>query len=167
MILEMDPEADMFKSDADALVNPVNIVGVMGVGLAAQFKAEFPDMFQWYQRLCEHGRLTMGQMSVWTIRPMPAPRFIINFPTKMHWADPSRLEYITTGLKSLVTTLTDLEATSVAVPALGCGHGGLEWESIKPRIVRALTPLSCNVYLYPPKVSNLRKPDPGRMYFSH
>lgn len=163
MILEMD--GDLLKSPADALVNPINTIGVMGAGLALLFKEEYPDMFEWYKYLAERRILKTGQMTVWSTHRQ-TPRFIINFPTKNHWADPSRLEWIVAGCAGLLKTAQELELTSLAVPALGCGHGGLTWEKVKPVIVRTLQHLDMNVYLYPPRPV-MRKPNPGEMTFSH
>ena len=122
---------DLLSASVDALVNPVNTVGVMGKGLALAFKKRFPENFAAYRA----ADVVIGKMFVFE-RPI-APRWIINFPTKRHWRDASRLEDIQAGLVDLVDQLRQREISSVAVPALGCGLGGLDWKDVRPLIVDA------------------------------
>lgn len=125
----------LLTAHVDALVNAVNTVGVMGKGLALQFKEAFPDAFASYARACKAGEVRIGTMHVVT-RPT-SPRFIINFPTKEHWRNPSKLEFIRDGLAGLIDTVRQRAIGSIAVPALGCGNGGLAWSSVRPLIVEA------------------------------
>lgn len=142
-------QGNLITAEADALVNTVNTEGVMGKGLALQFKKAFPDAFAEYERACKEGSVTIGQMHV--VRRLSSPRFIINFPTKKHWRNPSKLEYIEAGLKDLVAKVRDLEIASIAVPPLGCGNGGLEWSDVKPRIVDAFSKVpNVRVVLFEP-----------------
>jgi O-acetyl-ADP-ribose deacetylase (regulator of RNase III) len=126
---------DMLTASVDALVNPVNTQGVMGKGLALQFKMAFSDNFAAYDRACKAGAVQVGKMHV--VQRRGSPRFIINFPTKEHWRLPSKLEYVRNGLHDLVRQVRRLGIESVAVPALGCGLGGLRWSAVQPLIVGA------------------------------
>jgi len=142
---------NLLEADADALVNAVNVVGVMGKGIALQFKREFPENFRAYRRACESGELQLGRVFVHQNQAPRRPRFIVNFPTKGHWRDASRLEDIDAGLRSLVRAIRDLRIRSIAVPPLGCGLGGLPWTDVRPTIEAALEPLTdVDVRLYSP-----------------
>ena len=132
---------DILAADVEALVNAVNTVGVMGKGLALQFKRAYPDMFDSYRDAARRGELSPGRMHVWPTRADGNPRYIINFPTKRHWRSASRLADIETGLASLVETVTELGVSSLAIPPLGCGHGGLDWGRVRPLIEEALAAL--------------------------
>lgn len=127
---------DLLAADVEALVNPVNTVGVMGKGLALQFKQAFPDVFASYASACHAGDVSIGRMHV--VRRLVPPRFIINFPTKQHWRNPSKLEFIEAGLIDLVSQIQRLAIRSIAIPPLGCGHGGLSWTAVQPLIVESL-----------------------------
>ncbi len=120
---------DLLKSDAEALVNPVNCVGVMGAGLAAQFRRAYPKNFRAYQGACLLGSVHPGALFIFE-----GPPCIINFPTKRHWREPSRFEDIEAGLITLDETIRTRKLKSVAVPALGCGLGGLSWPQVKALI---------------------------------
>jgi O-acetyl-ADP-ribose deacetylase (regulator of RNase III) len=142
---------NLLDADAEALVNTVNTTGVMGKGIALQFKRAFPENFEAYQREAKAGRIRVGEVFVHREHRLQGPRYIINFPTKKHWRQPSRLEYIEEGLTSLVATLQRLKIRSVAVPPLGCGNGGLRWSEVRPLIERALERLpDIRVLLYAP-----------------
>ncbi len=142
---------NLLRADTDALVNTVNTVGVMGKGIALQFRRAYPEMFQAYQQACERGEVRVGKMYVWETGALEGPRYIINFPTKRHWRARSRVEHIKVGLEDLVAVIGDLGITSIAIPPLGCGNGGLAWSQVEPLIVSALQPLaSLDVRLYPP-----------------
>jgi O-acetyl-ADP-ribose deacetylase (regulator of RNase III) len=130
-------QGNLLAADVDALVNTVNTEGVMGKGLALQFKKAFPDAFKSYDQACRDGEVQIGRMHV--VRRLASPRFIINFPTKKHWRNPSKLEYIEAGLRDLATQVRELGIRSIAVPPLGCGNGGLEWRVVRPRIEGAFT----------------------------
>lgn len=127
---------DLLAADVDALVNAVNTEGVMGKGLALQFKNAFPDVFASYQRACAAGEVVPGRMHI--VTRLASPRFVINFPTKTLWRQPSRLEYVHDGLRDLVDQVRALGIQSIAIPPLGCGLGGLRWSVVKPLIVETL-----------------------------
>lgn len=134
-------KGDILQSDAQALVNAVNCVGIMGKGLALQFKKAFPENFEFYAQACERGKVHLGSMLVYDLNRTTGPRYIINFPTKQHWRNQSRLEDIEAGLKDLVKTVCELHIQSIAIPPLGCGLGGLKWSDVRPRIEAAFQPV--------------------------
>lgn len=144
--------ADIFESGAQTLVCPVNCVGVMGAGLALAFKHRFaPALFPDYQRVCENGQLKPGEpwLTRWEISSTPG---VLYFPTKDHWRDTSKLADIEAGLAMLAEHYADWWGiTSIAIPALGCGLGGLDWADVKPLIESALEPTDMRVELYPPR----------------
>lgn len=152
---------NLLEADVEALVNTVNTEGAMGKGIAAQFKRAFPKMFERYVADCTAGRVHLGKMHVVDLGGLAGgPRWIINFPTKGHWRARSRLSDITAGLDDLARLIGELNIRSIAVPPLGCGHGGLNWESVRPRIEEALgTVPNTLVLLYPPNGA----PDPAEM----
>jgi len=144
-------EGSLFDESFDALVNPVNCVGVMGAGLALQFKLRFPENFEEYKDRCMSRSLHLGQVFM-HCTSMECPRFIINFPTKAHWRDHSKLRYVASGLADLVEHVKKFDITSIGMPALGCGLGGLRWNEVKPVIVDALKPLqNLSVTLFLPR----------------
>jgi O-acetyl-ADP-ribose deacetylase (regulator of RNase III) len=129
-------EGDLLRTDAEALINTVNTVGVMGKGIALQFKQAFPDNYRAYEAACKRGEVEIGKMFVFR-RDVSNPRFIINFPTKRHWRGMSKLGDIESGLRDLIAVIKRERIRSVAVPPLGCGNGGLEWSLVRPQIERA------------------------------
>ena len=131
-------EGNILEADAQALVNTVNTVGVMGKGIALQFKNAFPDMFDAYAVVCKAKELQPGRMHVYDRGPMFSPRYIVNFPTKRHWKDKSRIADIKAGLDALVAELRNRGIQSIAIPPLGCGLGGLDWDEVRPLIERAM-----------------------------
>ncbi len=140
---------DLFAADTDAIVNAVNCVGVMGKGLALAFKKQFPDNFEAYRRACDTGEVMPGKMFV--VERASAPRWIINFPTKRHWRSPSTLDDVRSGLVDLIAQVKSREIKSVAIPALGCGLGGLRWEDVRPAILDACAPLTdVRFVVFPP-----------------
>jgi len=144
---------DLFKSKAEALVNTVNCVGVMGRGIALQFKKAFPDNFKEYKQVCDNKWLQPGKMFIHDTRTLSGEqRYIINFPTKRHWKGKSKLEDIQVGLAALVEEVKRLKIKSIAVPPLGCGLGGLSWSVVRSEIEKAFeaTP-DVTVFLYEPK----------------
>jgi O-acetyl-ADP-ribose deacetylase (regulator of RNase III) len=160
-----EAHGNLLEADADALVNTVNTVGVMGKGIALQFRRAFPENFKAYKRACAEGRIELGRMFVWDAGDLAdqGPRFIINFPTKKHWRSKSKLADIRTGLEDLVRQLRALPVRSVAVPPLGCGHGGLRWDEVRPLIVKALEQLpDLTVLLYPPEGAPVAADQPVR-----
>ena len=141
-------EGSLFDSGASALVNPVNVVGVMGKGLALEFSKRFPKASADYRAACADGRIKLGQ--VFAVEEGGIT--VLHFPTKQHWRNPSKLEYITEGLYSLVEMLQARGITSVAIPPLGCGCGGLDWARVRPLIVSALDRLpDVRVLIYGPQ----------------
>lgn len=136
---------DLFRSPAKVLVNTVNVVGVMGKGIAKDFKLIYPEMFQEYQQLCETKQLDIGKLSLYRT----PHKWVLNFPTKRHWRNPSKLEYIEAGLKAFVSGYSANSITSVAFPPLGCGNGELNWEhQVRPLMEKYLKPLPIEVYVY-------------------
>ena len=131
-------DGDLLGAEVEALVNPVNTAGVMGKGLALQFKKVYPANFAAYAAAAKRGELVVGRVFVFETSGLRNPRFIINFPTKRHWREPSRLEDIDAGLVDLVRVIRENRIGSVALPALGCGLGGLKWADVKPMIERAM-----------------------------
>jgi len=132
---------NILKAEADALVNTVNCVGYMGKGIALQFKKAFPENFKAYARACKAEEVRPGKMFVYETGSMLPPKYILNFPTKRHWRGKSRLEDIEAGLQALVEEVERRGVSSVAVPALGCGLGGLEWSVVRPMIEEAFAPM--------------------------
>jgi O-acetyl-ADP-ribose deacetylase (regulator of RNase III) len=126
---------NLLEAEVDALVNTVNTEGIMGKGIALQFKRAFPENFREYERACKAGDVVPGQMHI--VPRLSSPRFIINFPTKKTWRADSKIEYIRDGLEDLVAQVDRLGISSIAIPPLGCGHGGLDWTAVKPLILKA------------------------------
>jgi O-acetyl-ADP-ribose deacetylase (regulator of RNase III) len=146
----VEAQGNLLEADADALVNTVNTVGIMGKGIALQFKKAYPDMFADYKRASDRGELQLGRVHVYRTGRM-RPRFILNFPTKKHWRSRSRLKDIESGLADLVRQIRALHIASIAVPPLGSGHGGLDWNDVRPLIVESLRQLpEVHVLLYAP-----------------
>lgn len=143
---------DILKEEVEALVNTVNCVGVMGRGIALQFKNAFPDNFKAYATACKINEVYPGRMFVFETGYLTNPRYIINFPTKRHWRGKSRMEDIETGLKSLTDTIRAYRIRSIAIPPLGSGLGGLDWLEVRKRIEVALHPLAdVHIVVYEPK----------------
>jgi len=132
-------EGDLLATDAEALVNTVNTVGVMGKGIALQFKLAFPDNYVAYESACKREEVQIGKMFVF--RRENNPRLLINFPTKKHWKGKSKIEDIKSGLKALIELVKKERIQSIAVPPLGCGNGGLEWDEVRPLIQQAFLEL--------------------------
>lgn len=139
-------------ADAQALVNTVNCVGIMGRGIALQFRSAYPENFRAYETACQREQVQPGRMFVYSTGELANPKYIINFPTKRHWRGKSRMDDIDAGLVDLRAVIQRLEIRSIAIPPLGSGLGGLEWEEVKPRIHKALQELSdVDVLVYEPK----------------
>lgn len=152
MIISMP--GDLLSSDADALVNTVNCVGVMGKGVALRFKHKFPAMFNDYVQACTVGKIQPGAVHVFQ-RGLTG-RYVISFPTKRHWRSSSRMEDIDAGLVHLALVVRSLHLASIAIPPLGCGNGGLSWRDVRPLIVRAFEPLpDVRVELYEESVGGV------------
>ena len=136
----------LLQSPAQTLVNTVNTVGVMGKGIAKEFKEALPEMYNEYRRLCELGKFRTGML--WTYKS--EHKWVLNFPTKQDWRRPSKVEYIEQGLRKFVESYQQMGITSIAFPALGCGNGGLDWpQVVKPLMERYLKSLPLQVYIYP------------------
>jgi O-acetyl-ADP-ribose deacetylase (regulator of RNase III) len=128
---------NLLQADAEALVNTVNCDGFMGKGIALQFKQAWPENFDAYAKACRAKGVRPGQMFIWETGRMMNPRYIINFPTKRHWREKALIEDIRSGLRSLVAEVQRLGIRSIAVPPLGCGNGGLNWQAVRPLIETA------------------------------
>ncbi len=141
--------SDLFSSGAQVLVNSVNCVGVMGKWLALEFKRRYPRNFRMYTSGCKYGLVMIGKLYVVS----DGDTIIINFPTKQHWRDSSRLEDIEAGLVALQDELVSHASMyqSVAIPALGCGLGGLDWSSVKTLMERHLANMDATIMIYEPK----------------
>lgn len=134
-------QGNLLEADVEALVNTVNTVGVMGKGIALMFKDRFADNFVRYAAACKAKEVRTGRMFVTEPRELGGPRWIVNFPTKQHWKAPSQMAWIVEGLQDLRRFLVDNKVKSVALPPLGAGNGGLEWEAVREQIVRELDDL--------------------------
>lgn len=164
-------QGNILTADAEALVNTVNCVGVMGRGVALQFRKAYPANFKVYKAACSRKELQPGTMLTFALDTLTNPRYIINFPTKMHWKGSSRLEYIEQGLTALTAEVIRLSIRSIALPPLGCGLGGLNWPDVKTRIETAFTALpDVRVLLYEPSgapaPNEMAKEAPPRMTLS-
>lgn len=141
---------NLLDTDAEALVNTVNTVGVSGKGIALMFKENFPENFRAYEAVSKAGKLAPGGLFVTERHDMLGPRVIVNFATKQHWRHPSRLEWIAQGLAALRQEIGARGIRSIALPPLGAGNGGLDWSEVKPLIATALAGLDCDVVVYEP-----------------
>lgn len=143
---------NLLDAHADALVNTVNTIGVMGKGVALQFRQAFPQVYAAYERACARHEVQPGKMHVVETGQMMNPRYVINFPTKRHWKGKSRMEDIDSGLVALIDEVGRLGIKSIAVPPLGCGNGGLDWRAVRPRIEAAFKRLpDVEVLLFEPR----------------
>ncbi len=134
-------KGNLLESQAEALVNTVNEVGVMGKGIALMFRDAFPENTNAYQKAAKRGEIQVGHMFVVERSALTGPRWIINFPTKKNWRHPSRKEWIHDGLRDLVRVIRQMKIRSLALPPLGCGQGGLEWREVRQEIETALSDL--------------------------
>src|SRR5277367_2438846 len=142
---------DILAADAEALVNTVNCVGIMGRGIALQFKNAFPANFKAYAAACARQEVQPGRMFVFETGTMTNPKYIINFPTKRHWRGKSRMDDIESGLEALVGEIKRRRIKSIAIPALGSGLGGLNWQEVRIRIEAAMRELAdVQVVVYEP-----------------
>jgi len=155
------------QDDVDAIVNTVNCVGVMGKGIALQFKNKWPSNYRAYEDACKSSQVRVGKMFVFDSGGLVKPNFIINFPTKDHWRGKSRIEYIRDGLADLVLNIKKLGIRSIAVPPLGCGNGGLNWNEVRLLIEKSFEELpDVEVRLFapdgapPPKTMEVRTERP-------
>ncbi|WP_198246320.1 type II toxin-antitoxin system antitoxin DNA ADP-ribosyl glycohydrolase DarG [methane-oxidizing endosymbiont of Gigantopelta aegis] len=143
---------DIFTEEVEAIVNTVNCVGVMGRGIALQFKKRFPENFKAYETACKQNKVVPGKMFVYETGSLIYPKYIINFPTKRHWRGASRMEDIEAGLEDLAEVITKLNIKSIALPPLGAGLGGLDWNDVRARIENMLSNLSdVEIIVFEPK----------------
>ncbi len=131
-------KGNLLEEDVEVLINTVNTVGVMGKGIALQFKQAFPDNFIAYQKACKNKSIVLGKIFVVPTHRLGNPKYIFNFPTKSHWRSKTKLEDIDEGLKDLKQIIEEYQISSIAIPPLGCGFGGLNWRDVKPRIVSVI-----------------------------
>jgi O-acetyl-ADP-ribose deacetylase (regulator of RNase III) len=128
---------NLLTANAEALVNSVNTVGIMGKGIALMFKETFPENFKLYEAACKRGDVKVGHMFVTERNLLGGPKWIINFPTKEHWRNPSKMTWIEDGLADLIRVIQDKNIHSIALPPLGSGNGGLDWQEVRSRIESA------------------------------
>lgn len=139
-------EGNLFESPAKVLVNTVNTVGAMGKGIAFEFKKIYPEMFRQYRDLCDSGKFNIGNLWVYKT----SNKWILNFPTKKHWNQPSNIEIIKKGLLTFVNNYDKLEIDTIAFPPLGCGNGQLNFEfQVKPLMEQHLSKLPITIFIYP------------------
>ncbi len=153
-------QGNLLDAPTEAVVNTVNTVGVMGKGIALMFKEAFPENFRTYHEAVSHERVRIGHMFVTENQTFEGPKWLINFPTKKHWRQPSELEWIIDGLKDLRRVIQEKGIRSIALPPLGCGNGGLDWSDVRTEIERALGQLSeVEVWVFEPtaKYQNVAK----------
>lgn len=159
-MIKLKKAGNLLMEETQALVNTVNCVGIMGKGIALQFKMAYPDNFKEYKKACDHNEVKIGKMFITRVDKLFGSRYIINFPTKVHWQEKSRLDYIEKGLDDLVRQIKKLEIKSIAIPPLGCGNGGLNWKDVKSVIENKLSPLkNLEIILYSPSKS----PEPEKI----
>ena len=135
-------QGDIFKSSCEVIANPINCVGVMGGGLALAFKKKFPEHFETYKKMCQNGEIKVGELYV---VDGDEKHKVLLFPTKIHWKNPSLMEYVESGLEYLVKNYDKMGIKSIAIPALGCGLGGLKWEDVKEKIISILSEIDDKV----------------------
>ena len=143
-------QGNLLEARAEALINTVNTVGVMGKGIALMFKERFDENFRRYAAACKTKEVQTGKMFVTPVHELDGPRWIINFPTKQHWRAPSRMEWVVEGLQDLRRFLIEHQVKSIAIPPLGAGNGGLEWAEVREQIERALGDLDIDILVFEP-----------------
>ncbi len=148
-------KGNILEAETEALVNTVNTVGVMGKGIALAFKKAFPDNFKHYKKACDNKELKTGELLIVQTGKI-TPKYIINFPTKVHWKEKSKIEYIEQGMNRLVQIIEEKDIQSIAIPPLGCGNGGLNWQDVKNVIMNELSKLPENkeIIIFEPGFNN-------------
>lgn len=142
----------LFDSNSQTLVNTVNCVGVMGKGIAKEFKARYPEMFKEYNTICNNNELKVGKPYVWKSK---SKKWVLNFPTKCHYKDGSKIEWIEDGLKYFKDHYKEWGITSIAFPALGCSNGGLDWNVVLPIMKKYLGDIKdIEIEIYQPYIPN-------------
>jgi len=144
-------QGNLLEAQAEALVNTVNTMGIMGKGIALMFKEHFPKNMEAYAKACKAGEVQTGKMFVTETAELTSPKWIVNFPTKQHWRANSKLEWIIDGLQDLRQFIVENKIKSIAIPPLGAGNGGLNWEIVRPQIESALADLDeVEIWIYEP-----------------
>ena len=148
-------KGNIIHADAEALINTVNTVGVMGKGIALAFKKSFPNNYKIYRQVCKDKKFNIGDLLITTTGQL-TPKYIINFPTKEHWRQKSKIEFIELGMKELIKTIHEKEIKSIAIPPLGCGNGGLKWKEVKAIILKELEIVKdeIEIIIYEPGFNN-------------
>lgn len=146
---------NIIESQTEALVNTVNTVGIMGKGIALAFRKAFPNVYDEYLKAVNSSEIVIGKVQVVETKFI-SPVYVINFPTKKHWRHPSKIEYIESGLKSLVNVISSYNIKSISIPPLGCGNGKLDWKEVKPLMLKYLNPLQeeIDIIIYEPGYSD-------------
>ena len=139
---------NILEAKTEVITNAVNCVGVMGAGLAKQFKDKYPEMFKDYREACRYKELFPGQIHVYKIHSTSPPFYIFNFPTKKDWRNPSKIEYIEKGLNTMRKVLSTTNIKSISIPKLGCGLGGLKWSDVNLLIKKYLVDLNIEIRVY-------------------
>lgn len=142
-------QGNLFESKADVFVNTTNTFGVMGKGIALQFKQKFPKMYNEYRDICSKKQFDIGQILIHETGDNN-PKFIVSFPTKKHWRNPSQIEWIKIGLKVLCKWCNDNKIQSIAIPSLGCSNGGLNWKDVCPLICESFNSIETMAYIFEP-----------------
>lgn len=153
-------KGNLLNADVDAIVNTVNTVGVMGKGIALMFKERFPENFKAYAAACKANEVEVGELFITASAELSGPRWIVNFPTKKHWRNPTKREWVEDGLDALRNFIEEKNIRSIAIPPLGCGNGGLQWSDVRPLIETRLDNLpKTQVIVYEPtaKYQNVAK----------
>lgn len=158
---------NILSAEAEAIINSVNIVGVMGKGLALEFKKAYPDNYNEYKKVCDSKSLEIGKLHIYNTGKF-LPKYIINFPTKKHWRYPSKIEYISSGLEELKKQIKKLHIQSIAIPPLGAGNGKLDWNDVKNLISEKLKDIEDCEFLiyepgYQPKILQTKKVSPEKL----
>jgi O-acetyl-ADP-ribose deacetylase (regulator of RNase III) len=143
-------QQNLLSADVEALVNTVNCVGAAGKGIAVQFREKFPDNYLFYRDACRKKQVKLGKMLVFQTQTGTNPKFIINFPTKWHFQEKSSISSIIAGLEDMVAQVEIYNIRSLALPALGCGYGGLDWRDVYPLVSKALSMLPATFYIFEP-----------------
>jgi O-acetyl-ADP-ribose deacetylase (regulator of RNase III) len=142
---------EILNANAEAIVNTVNTVGIMGKGIALEIKEKFPQNYQLYKKACERNEVVIGKMFTTFTNTLENPKYIINFPTKRHWRFPSEISFVKEGLEDLKNVILSLKIKSIAVPPLGCGNGKLDWNIVKPLIIKSLENIpDLDIFIYEP-----------------
>ncbi len=148
---------DIFSEDAEAIINTVNCVGIMGRGLALQFKNRYPQNFKEYEIACKKEEVKPGQMFIYRTGQLTNPKYIINFPTKRHWKGKSKIEDIESGLDDLIKTIHKFGIKSISIPPLGSGLGGLDWQIVRQKIEAKVANLDCKIVVFEPLEEKIKK----------